>query len=207
MASVAQLDAVAKRREHKPRPADLEAVASVKKTLAQNQNRVIDIFLHWDIDTSAAITIDELRRALAALAIPIEPRALKLLFREIDKDGSGEITFRELNAVIRKQYDRDTGDGEFFDAETGTYTTRAVAVKQVKSSSLPAISTSAVAPTVLPPQRIGPSDAAMREKADKHMDKRRQRENQAFLNREKMNRQSTRTRLVHDVPPKEEDAA
>ena len=110
---------------------DLEAIASIKRTLALNQSRVIDLFKRWDYDMDTEISAHELRRALAALSISIDARALKLLFRTIDTDGSGNISFNELNAVLRRQVDFDSGNGERFDATTGTYTTGHTAVKEV----------------------------------------------------------------------------
>ena len=130
------------RRTPRPRHVDAEAVVGVKRLLAMNQSRVLDLFRQWDYDEESSISEVELRRALAALSTPIDARALALLFRQIDTDGSGAISFRELNDVLRRHVDRDTGGGEMFDGVTGTYTTRQTHVKQ-KATSLPAIRTTA----------------------------------------------------------------
>ena len=89
----AQSGGLPARRKHKPNPIDVEAVRLIKQQLAVNQTRVLDIFRRWDYDMDSSISEIELRRALAALSIPIEPKALKMLFRQIDVDGSGSITF------------------------------------------------------------------------------------------------------------------
>lgn len=112
----------------------LEAVAEVKRMLAANQQRVIDLFRRWDFDMDASITPIELKRAMAALSIDIDMRTLKLLFKQFDTDGSGEISFNELNKALRRQVDFDAGHGERFDAATGTYTTGHMTVTQAKRS-------------------------------------------------------------------------
>lgn len=192
------LDGVPVRRPTKPRVAEHEAVASVKRLLAANQTRVLDLFRKWDYDMSSAISAHELRRALGALSIPIDAKALKTLFHEIDSDGSGEISFGELNAVLRRQVDFDNGGGERFDAASGTYTTKATAVRQVKTTSLPAITTSAsvvqMEPVIV---SVVPTDAS---KAAKHAANRDRREQQALMQNEGMERRARATRAAHDVP-------
>ena len=123
-----------RRREAPPENSgkDAEAVAAVKRALTLNHERVIDFLRKHDMDDDSTISPLELRRALAALSIPIDPRAMKLLFKTIDKDGSGGISFGELNTVLRRQVDFSTGGGEVFDAATGTYTTSATAVKSTR---------------------------------------------------------------------------
>ena len=147
------------RRTPRPRHVDAEAVVEVKRLLAINQSRVLDLFRQWDYGEDSSISEVELRRALAALSTPINARALALLFRQIDTDGSGSISFRELNEVLRRHVDRDTGGGEMFDGATGSYTTRPTHVKQ-KATSLPAIRTTASV-KYMEPQivRVVPADA------------------------------------------------
>ena len=56
------------------------------------------------------------------------------VFKKFDTDGSGEISFNELNKALRRQVDFDAGHGERFDAATGTYTTGHMTVTQAKRS-------------------------------------------------------------------------
>ena len=99
----------------------------------------MDLFRKWDYDADSSITERELRRALAALSIPIQPRAIRQLFTQLDKDGSRTISFEELNQMFRWKVDFDSGIGERFDAETGRYVTGFTHVQQLVPASLPHI--------------------------------------------------------------------
>jgi len=152
------VDKVAARCPPRPRILEREAVRAVKRQLAIHQSRVADLFRRWDYDDSRAISLDELKRALAALSIEIAPHHLKMLFDEIDADGSGEISYAELHHVLRRQVDRDTGGNQIFDAATGTYTTAGTKVRQRQTVSLPAIRTS-TSVAVVDETSIVPTDA------------------------------------------------
>ena len=196
-----------KRRERKDDAApgsgkDKEAIASVKQQLAVHQSRVIDLFRKWDYDLNANISADELRRALAALSIPIDARALRLLFKQMDADGSGEISFRELNQVLRRQVDFDAGHGERFDAATGTYTTGHTTVQQVPK--LPSIALSMTAHVEnLTPHVLngggGDDHGALAQRRMRHAGQREAASKDAFHAKEKEARLATRSRMVHDV--------
>ena len=56
--------------------------------------------------------MDELRRAFAALSVPMNNGALKMLFKQIDTDCSGSIDFKELNSILRKEGDRKAVRGK-----------------------------------------------------------------------------------------------
>ena len=101
-------DSIAARRPYKPRAIDNEAVHNIKRLLAAHQSRVIDLFRKWDYDMDASVTPFELRRALGALSIPIEPKALKLLFKQIDTDASGAISFSEVSARGAHAHDKSS---------------------------------------------------------------------------------------------------
>jgi len=208
-------DKVPTRRPPKPRGVDSEAVAQVKQLLAVHQSRVLDVFRRWDYDTNASIDEHELRRALAALSIPIDAKALKALFRTIDTDESGAISFDELNAVLRRQVDFDNGGNEFFDARTGTYTTKQTAVRQTgqakPSVTLPAIGMkTSVSVTQMAPHIVSAGGAA---RGTKHMashaqdaearakfrEGRNLRERDEFLDAESQARNASKTRDVHGV--------
>jgi Ca2+-binding EF-hand superfamily protein len=166
-------------RRREPRQGDrkreTEAVARVKKIISANFGRVIDFLRAHDLNDDSLLTPLELRRALAALSIPIDGAALKMLFKTIDKDSSGGISFSELNAILRKKVDYSTGDGEMFSAATGQYTTSHTAVtathdKDTLSSvpQLPSIEMSwEGAPQVV---HVDVSHAATRARAARHAD-------------------------------------
>ena len=110
---------------------DFAAVSELKRLLGENQARVIDLFRRWDYDADSTVSPSELRRALAALSIPATTRAVGALFRKLDADGNGEISFEELNRVLRRKVDFDVGKSERFDASTGKYVPSFTHVKQV----------------------------------------------------------------------------
>lgn len=110
---------------------ELEAVAKVKRLLAHHQARVIDFLRKHDHDFDSTLTPLELRRALAACSIDLDRGALRLLFKQIDRDGSGEISFHELNQVLSRKVDFDAGRGEIFDADRREYTTGHTHVRQI----------------------------------------------------------------------------
>ena len=56
---------------------DVEAVHKIKTLLMVHHARVLELFRSWDYDMDASITPHELKRALAALSIPIDTKALK----------------------------------------------------------------------------------------------------------------------------------
>ena len=82
---------------------DRAAAVQVKRLLAENQYRVMDVLHKWDYDKDSEISIHDLKRALGALSIPIDMRALQTLFNLVDADGSGAISFDELNLLFRRR--------------------------------------------------------------------------------------------------------
>ena len=108
--------------------------------------------------------------------------------------------FSQLNAVLRRHVSRDTGGGERYDADTGTYTTAHRSVKQhVKSTSLPAITMTASVTHMGAPQLISmavPSEAA---RADKFLSGADKRDASALRSKEARDRQARETREDHYV--------
>ncbi|CAL1542617.1 unnamed protein product [Lymnaea stagnalis] len=64
--------------------------------------RLIDLLRHFDKDQSMTISPEELRHGIAATNIPITHDQLQILVDRLDKDGDGEIDFRELIEEDRK---------------------------------------------------------------------------------------------------------
>ena len=78
-----------------------QAVTKLKRNLAEHFMRVADVFKEWDKDMDGSVTLDELRRAFAALSLITDEPALKVLFAQIDVDNSGAISLSELNDVLK----------------------------------------------------------------------------------------------------------
>lgn len=89
-----------------------ECVQKIKDLMANNLTKVTDLFRKWDKNLDGLITLDELRRALAALSVPIDEKLLKRFFKLVDVDGSGSIEFGELNAILRKQQEQKASWGK-----------------------------------------------------------------------------------------------
>ena len=106
---------------------------ALKRVLAENMTRVRDMFAKWDTDGDGTISIKELARALAAMCIPIDGPALKRLFQQVDKDGSGCIEFSELHELLT----RDVKGGEDV-VSLAKYGPSASGVRQVSVSRGPA---------------------------------------------------------------------
>ena len=64
--------------------------------------RLIDLFREWDDDGNGALDKKELRAAVAALGYEAPRAEVDALYDAFDKDGSGEIEFKELNKELRQ---------------------------------------------------------------------------------------------------------
>jgi len=58
----------------------------------------------WDTDGNGMISRREMKRALAAQCIPIDSAAINALFKQLDVDDDGGISFHELNKLLRRDY-------------------------------------------------------------------------------------------------------
>lgn len=73
---------------------------SLRDGLARSSKRVIDLFNGWDKDRSGLLTRTEFRMVVKAMGFRSDAVADDL-FRMIDLDGSGSITYEELNTTLR----------------------------------------------------------------------------------------------------------
>ena len=64
--------------------------------------RVIDLFREWDEDKSGTISKREMRRAMPLLGFHAPRSAVDALFDSMDPDGSGSISYDELNSLLRR---------------------------------------------------------------------------------------------------------
>lgn len=78
-------------------------VMDMREKLTKQASRVIDLFKKWDNNGDGQISRAEFVKAMPMLGmqdcLPIEINAL---FSAFDPDGSGEISFRELNRMLRR---------------------------------------------------------------------------------------------------------
>jgi Ca2+-binding EF-hand superfamily protein len=81
------------------RPEDALRIA-----LSENSVRVIDLFRDWDVNHDGKIDRDEFTGGIKHFGFP-GGEAAAALFDQWDSDGSGALTFAELNAVLRRGVD------------------------------------------------------------------------------------------------------
>ena len=74
----------------------------LRGSLVSKWGRVLDLFRGWDADGSGTISKSEFVAALPAAGIFATGEQLGMLFHEFDRDGDGEISFRELHAMLRQ---------------------------------------------------------------------------------------------------------
>ena len=74
----------------------------LREALVQNAARVIDLFREWDEDGDGQISKKEFEDAMPMLGLDVDVSVVDSLFDEFDCDASGEITFRELNKILRR---------------------------------------------------------------------------------------------------------
>lgn len=59
------------------------------------------VFNDFDLNSSGALTIDEITTMIAKLEISVERRFVRPFFKVIDADNSGGIEFEEFDAFVR----------------------------------------------------------------------------------------------------------
>jgi len=76
----------------------------VKKNLASNLTRVVDLFKVMDVNDDGSVTRREFTRGLIALGVCTQSLypAINAVFDSWDVDGSGQLDFKELDAKLRK---------------------------------------------------------------------------------------------------------
>jgi hypothetical protein len=62
--------------------------------------RVIDTFHSWDVDHSQTLSYTEFVRAMSGLGMSIDDGDLEQLWSEFDADGSGELAYHEVLALL-----------------------------------------------------------------------------------------------------------
>ena len=83
------------------------------KRLSYEQKEEIDrAFLLFDKDRSGLIDVNELRDALRALGIYIKKHQFRMLFNQVDKDGSGVIGKEEFTVFMAQNLDRRNHEEE-----------------------------------------------------------------------------------------------
>lgn len=63
---------------------------------------MIDLFRQWDDDGSGRVCKKEFRRALPEIGCKVPKQVANAVFDLLDPDGSGEIEYSELRAMLRK---------------------------------------------------------------------------------------------------------
>ena len=78
------------------------SVAEVRRLLAKNFSRLIDLFRACDEDRDGKVTMREFRAALPLLGLGAGGRpSIDELFNEFDLDFSGTLDLGELKTVLR----------------------------------------------------------------------------------------------------------
>lgn len=77
-------------------------IQRLRDRLAAQASRVLDLFRKWDVDGDGIVTRAEFAKALPDLGFhDCLPSDIDALFNTFDKDGEGEISFRELHKMLR----------------------------------------------------------------------------------------------------------
>ena len=79
-------------------------VNHLRDALSSQASRVIDLFKRWDSNGDGVISKPEFRRGIVDLGFgSCLPTEVDRLFAVFDADASGDISFRELHRMLRKQ--------------------------------------------------------------------------------------------------------
>ena len=80
-------------------------IFSLKDALARSSERVVDLFKKWDEDNSGKINKREFAHAVRALGFrEISDKVAYAAFDSLDDDKSGELEYKELNMMLRKDH-------------------------------------------------------------------------------------------------------
>lgn len=82
---------------------ELTVKERLRRALAANFARVIDLFREWDDDHNGSIDNAEFYRAMAQLGLTSERSHANELFNTFDVDGDGIITLSEMDMALRPQ--------------------------------------------------------------------------------------------------------
>ena len=64
---------------------------------------MVDLFKQWDEDRSGTVDKKEFCKAVRSLGFKVEKRDADAVFDSLDDDKSGELEYKELNLMLRKQ--------------------------------------------------------------------------------------------------------
>ena len=81
---------------------DRSIAEQLRDALVANSARVSDLFREWDSDNDGLVSKEEFRMALPMLGLFATRGDADHLFDSFDSDGSGSITFLELNRMLRR---------------------------------------------------------------------------------------------------------
>merc|ERR1740138_1693887 len=76
-------------------------IATLRELIAKNSVKVCDVFREWDEDSNGLVSRVEFRRGIVALGLSKNGKDIDKVFDTFDKDGSGSLDYKELNAVLR----------------------------------------------------------------------------------------------------------
>jgi len=87
---------------------------SLRDALARARTRVMDLLREWDEDKSGEIDKKEFRLAIQALGFGVlaDRHDIDMIFDLFDLDGSGAISYKEMNKMLRQRADQMIGGAE-----------------------------------------------------------------------------------------------
>ena len=78
----------------------------IRRALAANAVKVMDLFREWDSNGDGLLSYEEFTRAMPLMGIHADKAEYEDLFSQIDNDGDGIVTFKEFNRVLKRETDR-----------------------------------------------------------------------------------------------------
>jgi len=78
----------------------------IRRALAANAVRVMDLFREWDENNDGFLSADEFQKAMPLLGIHAAKAEIDELFHSMDGDNDGIVTFKEFNRTLRKEHDQ-----------------------------------------------------------------------------------------------------
>ena len=102
-------------RQHKPFVTQVSYVSGkmLHKSLSADEKvELTQAFGQFDIDGDGSITVDELRRVLAALRVDVSEEEVSRMMRAADLDGNGTIDLDEFLAINARAEHQLAGDVE-----------------------------------------------------------------------------------------------
>jgi Ca2+-binding EF-hand superfamily protein len=78
----------------------------IRRALAANAVRVVDLFREWDENDDGLLSAAEFRHAMPLIGIHAAKDEINELFNSMDADRDGIVTFKEFNRALRKEHDQ-----------------------------------------------------------------------------------------------------